>query len=103
MEQDRAVEVRIHADLSQATAHFLGNDLRCVGFANPAIAAQHVKDEQIRNCGAIGEASTLHPGDASLRKLSTKFREQARLAYTGIANHAERMALPTFRLGEEIV
>jgi hypothetical protein len=103
IEQDRTVEVGIHADLAQTTADFIGDDIGRVGLDDSTIAAQHVQDKEVRNLGAPGEAAPLDPGEASLRELPAKLEQQPRFADAGLADHPNCATLAAFGLHQKIV
>ena len=103
MEQDRAILVRIHPDLAKARANLLGDGIGGVCLDNPAVAAQQIESQQIRDRGAIGEASSFDPGRPFVSNLPPEFGEEPRLADAGLADEADGLAMPVFDLPKEIV
>ena len=67
------------------------------------MAAQQVQDEPIGDCGAVGNAPALHPGDPSGGELLVEFDEEPRLADAGLADDADRLAAAAFDLPQKIV
>ena len=53
MQQDRGVLGRVHADLDEAGADFLGDDLGQIGLADAAMAAQQVERQHVGDAGAV--------------------------------------------------
>ena len=78
-------------------------DFRGIGLENAAIAAQQVEQQQIRDCGAVGNAPAFDPGDASAGELPPEFGEKPRLADAGLADEADCLPLAAFDLPQEIV
>ena len=103
MEQDRAVLVRIHPDLAKARADLFGDDIGGIGLENPAVAAQEIERQQVRDRGAVGEASSFYPGRPSVGDLPAEFGEQPGLADAGLADKADGLAMSVFDVPKNIV
>ena len=87
----------------QARADFLGDRFGGVGLEDAAIAAQQVESEQIGDRGAVGKAPSFDPGRPPVGELPAEFGEQPGLADAGLADDADRLAVPVFDLPQEIV
>src|SRR3984893_4843397 len=103
MEQDRPVLVRIHRCRAKARMDLLGDCTGGVRFENPAVAAQQIERQQIGDRGALREASSSHPSPPSVSDLPAEFGKKPRLADAGLADQADRLAMPVFDLTEKIV
>ncbi len=103
MKQDRAVLIGFHPKLLQAGADLFGDRLGAVALDDPAIAAQQVEHQQVRDCGAVGNTPSLDPSHSSAVEVPAKFREKPRLADAGLADDADGLAATVFDLREKIV
>ena len=103
MEQDWAVLVRIHPDLAKARADLFGDDIGGIGLENPAIAAQEIERQEVRDCGAVGEAPSFYPGRPSVGDLSAKLGEEPGLADARLTDEANGLAMSVFDLPKKIV
>src|SRR6266851_52941 len=98
MQQGGAILLGIHPDLSQARADFLGDCLGGVGLNDAAIAAHEIDDEQVGDCCAVRNTSTLYPGCPSPGELPAKFGKEPRLADARLADDADGLSVAVFDL-----
>jgi hypothetical protein len=74
-----------------------------IGFDDPAIAAQGVEDEYVKNLGAIGQASALDPRYRSIAELPAELGQQPRLADAGLTDKTDRLTASGFDLSKKNV
>src|SRR5712692_4976046 len=103
MQKDRPILVRVHPDFAQARANLLGDDIGDVGVSNPAIAAQQIEGEEVRDPRAIRKTTALDPGYPSGGKLAAELGDEPRLADAGLADETNRLAAPVFNLPKDVV
>src|SRR5437899_3301865 len=100
MEKDAALLGRIDPDRLQARADLVGDCLRRVGLDDPAIAAQQVEEQPIRDDAAIGETPAFDPARLGT-ELPTEFGEKPRLADARLADYSDHLGVAAFDLLEK--
>jgi hypothetical protein len=103
IEQQRAVGIRIATELAQPGANLLRNRGRRVVVDDLAKAAQQVEHQQIGDRGAIGDAPAFVPVDRPPGERAVKFGDQPRFADAGFADDPDRLPVPRFGLGQQLV
>src|SRR5262245_16894159 len=98
MKKGGTVLLRVHPDLLQTRADFLGEYLGVIGLDDPTIATQQVEQEPIRNGGAVGNTAALDPGDAPRCEAVAEFGKEPGLANAGFTDNADRLATAVFNL-----
>src|SRR5271167_3428444 len=98
MEKELAVLAGIHPDLLETRANLLSDFFRRIGLGDAAIASQQIKDQQVRDHNAVGETSSLDPGEAARGEPATDLIEDAGLADTRLADNADGSPMPAFGL-----
>src|SRR5271167_1695388 len=98
MEKELAVLAGIHPDLLETRANLLSDFFRRIGLGDAAIASQQIKDQQVGDHNAVGETSSLDPGEAARGEPATDLIENAGLADARLADDADGPSMPVFGL-----